>query len=128
MQSIQSQSKWERRAEHLKRIGLRKWPLWFTLAVFMAAGTTLIYIREAGFFHEIGVALIIASLLGGSVDIYLRQGIAKDAFEGAMGYFLPSEIKEAVKYLGSIDWFAEEFSLTVKLEKMPNDLVSAISK
>jgi hypothetical protein len=82
-----------------------------------------VLIADSGVFHDLGIACIIAALLGGSIDPYLRQGLTRDAFEGAMGYFLPDDIKEAVRYMGGIDWFAEEFSLTVKLEKIDNDTI-----
>jgi hypothetical protein len=85
-------------------------------------------LQKEGVIHEIGVAMFIASILGFTIDTYLRQNIAKDAFGGAMGYFLPDDIKEAVRYLGATDWFAEEFSLTIKLERVQDDLVKCTIK
>jgi hypothetical protein len=96
------------------------------LLTFFVIG--LLLIQQAGFLHDVGIASIIAAFLGFSIDTYLQQRIARDAFEGAMGYFLPGDLKEAVRYIGSIDWFAEEFSLTVKLEKLPDDLISCSIK
>jgi len=84
--------------------------------MFLIIGVLLMLVQAAGFFHEVGIAFLIASLLGFSIDFYLHRSIAKDAFEGAMGYFLPDDVKEAVRYLGGMDWFAEKFSLTIKLE------------
>jgi hypothetical protein len=78
----------------------------------------LFILLTSGFFHEVGVALLISALLGFSIDFYLRRNIARDAFEGAMGYFLPDDVKEAVRYIGGIDWFAEEFSLTINLQRV----------
>jgi hypothetical protein len=88
----------------------------------------LIIVADAGLFHEIGVAALIAALLGFSIDFYLHRSIAKDAFEGAMGYFLPDDIKEAVRYIGAIDWFAEEFSLTINLKKIDDETIKCTLK
>ena len=101
----------------------RKKPLWITLGGFFLSGVLLIHLWESGIPHEIGVALLISALLGFSIDFYLRRSIARDAFEGAMGYFLPEDIKEAVQYIGAMDWFAEEFTITVKLEKAEHGLI-----
>lgn len=89
---------------------------------------SLIAYRETGVLHEVGIALLISALLGGSIDFYLHRSIAKDAFEGAMGYFLPEEIKESVRFIGSMEWFAVEFSLTVQLEITEDDLVRCTLK
>ena len=45
-----------------------------------------------------------------------------------MGYFLPDDMKEAVRYLASAEWFAEEFSLMVKLEKIDDTSVKCTIK
>ena len=105
------------RVARLKRLWQQKRPLWVTLAIFFLVGSLLILLTS-GFLHEVGIAFLISALLGFSIDFYLRQNIARDAFEGAMGYFLPDEVKEAVRYIGGIEWFAEEFSLTVNLQKI----------
>ena len=74
------------RIELLNRLWHQKRPLWVTLALFFLVGFLLILLTS-GFFHEVGVALLISALLGFSIDFYLRRNIARDAFEGAMGYF-----------------------------------------
>ena len=96
--------------------------------IFLLIGILLMIVQDRGLWHEIGVAFLIAALLGFSIDFYLHRSIAKDAFEGAMGYFLPDDIKEAVRYIGAIDWFAEDFSITVNLAKIDDELIKCTIK
>jgi hypothetical protein len=118
------------KAERLVELWNKKWPLWLVLAAFFVLGLLCIVLpavhhvqADLGIMRDIGIALLIASLLGISVDIFLKRGIAKDAFEGAVGYVLPEKAKEAVHWLAGIDWFAEEFSLTVDLKIIKPDLI-----
>jgi hypothetical protein len=110
------------RLERLVELWQKKWPLWLVLTAFFFFGVLLIVVpsihhveADFGISRDIGIAFLTASLLGISVDIFLKRGIAKDAFEGAVGYVLPVEIKEFVHSIAGIDWFAEEFSLSVDL-------------
>jgi hypothetical protein len=128
MKTISQGTRWQENYHRVQRLWFRKWPLWSILLMFLVIGALLVLIEHDGFFHEVGVAFLIAALLGFSIDFYLHRSIAKDAFEGAMGYFLPSDVKEAVKYISGIDWFAEEFSLVVKLERLPDDFIKCSLK
>ena len=128
MLTIPLETKWQRLHRRRSWLWTRKHGLWIVLLLFLIVGILLILVQSKGFFHEVGIAAIIASFLGFSIDIYLQQRIARDAFEGAMGYFLPDDLKEAVRYIGAIDWFAEEFSLTIKLETLPDELVRCTIK
>jgi hypothetical protein len=121
-----------RRTERLAELWHKKWPLWLVLTAFFLLGLLCIVLpaihhveADFGVTREIGIALLTASLLGISVDIFLKRDIAKDAFEGAVGYVLPEEVKEAIHRLAAIDWFAEEFSLTVDLKIIKPDLIRA---
>jgi len=114
----------------------KKWSLWATLVVFFVVGLLLIWIPELTPDHgvlkevskEIGIAFLTSAILGGSIHVYLERDIAKNAFEGAIGYFLPDDIKEAVRSISGIEWFAEEFSLSVEIQRSGDDLVGATIK
>ena len=113
----------------------RKWPLWMTLIGFALFGIALILLPvlnewswDRGVVKEFGVAFLIAAILGGSIHVYLERDIAKDAFEGAIGYVLPPDVKEAVRFLSGLEWFAEEFSIIMKIERVDGDLVKATVK
>jgi hypothetical protein len=109
-------------------------PLWAVIIICGIVGIILIvlpclgeWVRDYGVTKEIGIAFLTASILGGTIHVYLERDIAKNAFEGAVGYFLPEDLKEAVHFISSVEWFAEEFSLTVDLEKDEHepDLIKA---
>jgi len=129
MQTIVPQNRRQHYTTTFHRLWDQKKNLWVILSLSFIIGILLLLIAPAsGFFHEIGFAAIIASFLGGTIDVYLQQRIAKDAFQGAIGYFLPEDLREAVRYIGSMEWFAEEFSLTIKLETLPNNLLKCTVK
>jgi hypothetical protein len=125
MRTIVHKSKFAIRIDRAWTLWNRKKSLWGVLFVIFLVGILLISATR-GILNEIGSALIIASTLGFTIDTYLRENIVKDAFEGAMGYFLPDDIKEAVRYLASAEWFAEEFSLTIRLEEAEDEMVKCV--
>lgn len=124
--------------QRLAAMWRRKAPLWSVLSLFSIIGVFLIILPAVALFdqagitrelsRDIGIAFVTASLLGVSVDIFLKRGIARDAFEGAVGYILPLEVKEAVHTLARMTWFAEEFSLVVNLNLVEDDLIKATIK
>src|SRR5215475_1998699 len=108
--------------------------LWVVLIAFGAVGLALILIpalydwrSDHGVVKEIGIAFLTTAILGGTVHTYLERALAKDAFEGAVGYFLPPDVKEAVRFISGLHWFAEEFSWTVELDRdeRHRDLIKA---
>jgi len=104
------------------RAFIKHWPLWSALIACGILGLFLILVPaiyewkwDHGVTRDIGIALLTSAVLGATIHVYLERDIAKNAFEGAVGYFLPDDIKEAVRHLSRIDWFAEEFSWTVDI-------------
>jgi hypothetical protein len=77
---------------------------WYViLATIFGCGILAVYVSE--FFHpswfervleHAGVALMIASLLGVTVDRLLKLQVAEDVFMAAFRYVLPGELKEEV--------------------------------
>ena len=59
----------------------------------------LLLLFVSGFWHDLGTALVIAGLLGLIIDNYLRQRLAKDAVEAALGYVLPDPLKEEMRWV-----------------------------
>jgi hypothetical protein len=79
--------------ERVLALWYRRWPLWAVLAIFFLFGVVLHISFDSIIVHDVGTAFIIASLLGFSVDAYLKRDLAKDVFEGAVGYILPQKSK-----------------------------------
>ena len=52
-----------------------------------------------GFWHDMGAALIISGIIGLVIDNFLRQRLAKDAVEAALGYILPDPLKEEMRWV-----------------------------
>lgn len=48
--------------------------------------------------NHIGIAFLVAGILGLAIDITLRQKLAEDAFRASIGYILPNELK------GEMEW------------------------
>jgi hypothetical protein len=53
--------------------------------------------------HEIGVALgsalVIAGVLGGTVDLWLKHLLLRDAFQATFGYLLPAELRDELTWI-----------------------------
>jgi len=48
---------------------------------------------------EIGLALLVAAILGLIVDRELKQGLVADAVEVSLGYLLPDELKDELRWI-----------------------------
>src|SRR5689334_1771136 len=49
--------------------------------------------------HDISVALVVAGILGLTIDRWLKRALAKDAFEASMGYALAPEMKNTLRWV-----------------------------
>lgn len=52
-------------------------------------------------FHDVGIGIIIAGLLGVSIDQVLRRQLAEDAFRASIGYLLPEELRSEMEWIYS---------------------------
>jgi len=69
---------------------------------FIVTRDSYINIKWTDLSQELGKALIIASILSATVDIFLKKRLAseitRDAFKAAMGYVFPEEIRDEVRW------------------------------
>jgi hypothetical protein len=72
-----------------------KWKMRTTLVAFALVGAALIWTWnryelewDHGVATELGVALIVAAILGFTIDGFLKTALAKDVFEATLGYIL----------------------------------------
>ena len=72
---------------------------------------------------ELSSALLIASLLGLTVDIFLKREFARDVFVAAFRYVLPDVLKEEVRRIINYKFLCIESTSIVAIAKMPNNLV-----
>jgi hypothetical protein len=61
---------------------------------------------DMGVLHDVGIALVVSSILGFTIDTFLKQRISKDVFQAAVGYILPPELREEVHWITSLEFVA----------------------
>jgi hypothetical protein len=116
----------------------RRLPMWCLLITVMISGIVLILIynnssqsqKETWYFvvlHEIGFAAIIASILGFSVDFWLKSAIARDVFEATLGYILPKQFRDEVSRITSYKFVCEAHFLIVNIEIVEPGVVRVTS-
>jgi len=72
--------------------------------------------------REIGIALVIASFLGASVEIFLRRQLAVDAFKATIGYLLPEELKGEMEWIYSTHILCVEHTQTCELSPIDDKM------
>jgi hypothetical protein len=93
------------------------------LALVGFAGAGLIILADTwlpdGFWksgsEHVGSAIIIAALLGLTIDWWLKKQITEDVFEAAMGYELPEDLREEIRYVYGNRVLCVDHSLTVEI-------------
>ena len=79
-----------------KQVDFGRWlPRWAILLAIAFLGLVLIvapsvfaWHRDYGVLHDIGIAFLSASIIGFTIDAWLKSDLSKDVFTGAVGYFL----------------------------------------
>ncbi len=103
---------------------------WQILLIIGGVGISAIsiadnYKENIGWLAEIvrdsGIALVTASVLGFTIDRWIKSDLAKDVFEAAAGYFLPQEFKAEIKRIGEYKFICEKHYLKVQIENSEND-------
>lgn len=91
------------------------WPL---IAGLITAGIGLVA-TEREFLVSLGHAALIAGVLAGTVDLYLKQRLLKeillDASKFLIGYELPTEIKDRIRELISAPLIRRDFELRCQI-------------
>lgn len=49
--------------------------------------------------HDLGIAFVVAAILGTTVDQFMRQSLAEDAFKASVGYLLPEELRPELEWI-----------------------------
>src|SRR4030042_848978 len=93
----------------MKTIGLSKqWSIIRWLIPVALLGVILILIGNfceqqlgtwAFIIRDVGIAMLVAAILGVSIDLYLRQRLTEDVFKVAMGYILPEELRPEMEWV-----------------------------
>lgn len=84
-----------------------RWKITVIMVFILLVGAIMLlvchlYLQELGewefVLHNIAIALLIAGILGVTIDRLFRQQLADDAFRASIGYLLPNELK------GELEW------------------------
>jgi hypothetical protein len=89
-------------------------PYWAILSVLAIFGLLAIIIPsiyeirvDHGVISAIGTALVVAAILGFTIDRWMKAEIASDVFRAALGYILPKEFHDAIHNLISFSFMCE---------------------
>jgi hypothetical protein len=74
--------------------------------------------------EHLGTAIFIAAVLGLTIHVWLEKQITEDVFTAAMGYELPSELREEIRFVYGSRIICEEHTQTVRIDKLDENLVS----
>ena len=72
---------------------------------------------------ELSSALIVAGVLGVTVDTFLKKELARDVFTTAFNYVLPKELKDEVRRIIEYKFLCIESNTIIKLTPIQNDLM-----
>jgi hypothetical protein len=111
----------------------RKGGFWTAVVAIMAAGALLLVAAAewlSGVPRELadgfGTALVVAAVLAGTVDYYLKRGLLQDAWRQLFGYLLPDRVREELDWVSKQELLCERYDLTLRLEPTDDpDLLTA---
>lgn len=114
-------------------------PPWAILAAIGAIGLGLLVAGNIGWgswkdwpvwahglSRDIGIALLTTSVLGFTVDRWLKLDIAVDVFKAALGYVMPDDFRDEVRRISEYKLIAEKHSLIFDIQPLDQDTVQVI--
>jgi hypothetical protein len=109
---------------------LARWRLRAILFILAIVGLVLNFLASYSptwlepIVREFGSALIVASVIGATVDLFFKEEFARDVFMAAFRYVLPEELKEEVLRVIGGKFMCTDSRMIVRVEQIPNtDLV-----
>jgi hypothetical protein len=111
-----------------------KLPLWAILALFLMLGLALIVIPhffewqwDYGITPEIGIALLVASILGFTIDRWMKAELRTDVFLASIGHILAPEFRAEVSRIVGYSLICERHFLLIKIKSIGTGLVRITS-
>lgn len=110
-----------------------KLPLWVVLVFMACISLALIILPEVrgwtwdhGVIRDIGIALLSAAVLGFTIDRWLKDDIAKDVFKAALGYVLPEELRDEIRWITGFPSIARKYICHVNIQEIGDGVVKVI--
>ncbi len=117
-----------RNGEPMKVTG--RLPFWAVLSLMSVTGLTLILVPslkrwtwDLGIIKELGIAALVASFLGFTIDRWFKSEIAHDVFVATLGYILPQEFRDEVRRITGYHFICDHHRLIITLEKLNSESV-----
>jgi len=73
--------------------------------------------------RDVGIALVTAAVLGGTVHIWLETNIVRDVFRAAVGHILPPELRDEVHWISSFKCLTYKCTCTLDIEDIGDGIV-----
>jgi hypothetical protein len=103
-------------------------PYWAVLTILFLFGISAIIIPgiyevrvDHGIIAAIGTAFLVASILGFTIDRWMKAEIASDVFRATLGYILPSEFHDAIHNLISFPFMCESHEMWYEITRINNN-------
>jgi hypothetical protein len=107
------------------------WAGFFVCMGLIGAGFIIYSLKD--YWHGLGAwayliegfagSLIIAGIIGFSFDRFLKHAITKDVFEAALGYLLPPELKEEMRWLYGNKIMCKEHHQIIDIERIDDAFI-----
>ncbi len=111
-----------------------KIPPYLVLLGFFILGGVLIFVPhywgwhwDYGIISEIGVALLVAAILGFTIDRWLKAELRTDAFLAAIGHILAPEFRSEVSRIIGYKLICERHNLVVEIAPVATNIVKVTS-
>jgi hypothetical protein len=113
------------------RLRSSKTRFWLAMAMLGLVGAGLLILAATtalpGALHDLvpalGSALVIAAVLGATVDQFLKRRLLEDAFHVLFGYLLPPELREELSWITKQEVLCERHELRLTLTLLDDALV-----
>lgn len=111
--------------------GSLRWRLWLPLVCMAAIGiagsigshslpTGLEWLAHV--IRDISIALVVAAVLGATVDIFLKTELSRDVFNAAYAYLLPPELKQEIARIIEYKFICVHHHMILELSPLRGDL------
>jgi len=117
--------------EEIKRESRLKWLYLLLMAI---AGVAILvldwHFDLGGIVKEIGTAILAATMLGATIDLWLKKQIVRDVFAAALGYGQDQDVVNELRALSQIRMVVSSYSLDLQLlpvDNQPDELLARVS-
>ena len=106
-------------------------PYWAVLTILAVLGLTGIIVPalrewqwDHGVVNELGVAFLIAAVLGTTIDRWMKTEIAADVFRATLGYVMPKEFHSEIQKVLSFPFMCESHEMWYDIYSLQTDSVT----